>query len=195
MIHLSLKILPLVLLILFFSPAISRAEEQTTSPSTIDTLERKLELGRHQQLAEKKAIPGTVLTEFTTDGCSGGLSAGWAYLSDKIGNAQSVHGTHPPWESCCIEHDKLYHRAGARESTAIDSFALRKEADSALKMCVFQTGADRTPELRAEYDVSAEEIEFLYGTISYLMYHAVRIGGVPCSGLPWRWGYGWPECE
>ena len=34
----------------------------------------------------------------------------------------------------------------------------------------------------------------LYAAIAELMYRAVRIGGIPCSGLPWRWGYGWPEC-
>lgn len=194
MIHL-LKTFPLILLILFFSAVKSDAEEQRESSSTIESLERKLELGKHQQLAEKKSIPGTVLTEFTTDGCSGGLSVGWVYLADKIKHVQSVHGAHPPWESCCIEHDKLYHIAGVRGTTAIDSFVLRKEADSALKMCVLQTGVDRTPELSAEYNLSAEEIEFLYGAISSLMYHAVRIGGVPCSGLPWRWGYGWPKCD
>jgi len=195
MIHLLLKPFLLILFIVFFSSVRSGAEEQREFPSTIEALERKLELGRHQQLAAKKSIASTVLTEFTTDGCSGGLSVGWAYLADKIEHVQSAHGAHPPWESCCIEHDKLYHIAGDRWTTAIDSFVLRKEADNALKMCVLQTGVERTPELTAEYNLTAQEIEFLYRAISSLMYHAVRIGGVPCSGLPWRWGYGWPECE
>ena len=31
--------------------------------------------------------------------------------------------------------------------------------------------------------------------IADLMYRAVRIGGVPCTGLPWPWDYGWPECD
>ena len=31
--------------------------------------------------------------------------------------------------------------------------------------------------------------------VASLMYRAVRLGGIPCSGLPWRWGYGWPECD
>lgn len=156
----------------------------------MEALEHKLELGRHSQLSAKKADPNAVLTEFTTDGCSGGLSVGWAYLTDKVEHLQSVHGARPPWESCCIEHDKLYHSAGARETTPIESFGLRKEADNALRMCVLGTGVDRTTELRSEYNLSAQEINFLYGTISYLMYHSVRIGGIPCSGLPWRWGYG-----
>lgn len=195
MTHLLLKSFSLILFIVFFSSVRGGAEEQHESPSTIETLERNLELGRHQQLAVKKSIPSTVLTEFTTDGCSGGLSVGWTYLANKIQHVQSVHGTHPPWESCCIEHDKLYHIAGDRGTTAIDSFVLRKEADSSLKKCVLQTGVERTSELTAEYNLSPQGIEFLYRSISSLMYHAVRIGGVPCSGLPWRWGYGWPECD
>jgi len=185
----------LILFIVFFSSVNSGAEEQRDSLSTIETVERKLELGRHQQLAAKKSISGTVLTKFTTDGCSGGLSVGWTYLADKIERVQSTLGVHPPWESCCIEHDKSYHVAGDRGMTAIDSLVLRKEADSALKMCVLQVGVERTPELTAKYNLSAQEVEFLYKTISSLMYHAVRVGGVPCSGLPWRWGYGWPVCD
>ncbi len=195
MIHLLLKPFPLILLIVFFSSVNSGAGEQRKSLSTIETVERKLELGRHQQLAAKKSIGGTELTTFTTDGCSAGLSVGWTYLADKIERVESALGVHPPWEPCCIEHDKLYHIAGDRATTAIDSFVLRKEADSALKMCVLQVGVERTPELTAKYNLSEQEVEFLYKTISSLMYHAVRVGGVPCSGLPWRWGYGWPECD
>ena len=195
MVHLLLKPTFLILFIVFFSPVNCGAEEQQESLSTMETVERKLELGRHQQLAEKKAIGGTVLTKFTTDRCSGGLSVGWTYLADKIDRVQSALGVHPPWESCCIEHDKSYHIAGDRGTTAIDSFVLRKEADSALKTCVLQVGVERTPELTAKYNLSAQEVEFLYKTISSLMYHAVRVGGVPCSGLPWRWGYGCPECD
>ena len=45
-----------------------------------------------------------------------------------------------------------------------------------------------------KYDVSAGTGETLYAAIAELMYSAVRIGGIPCSTLPWRWGYGWPEC-
>lgn len=195
MTHPLLKHFLLMLLIVFFSSLKSSAEEPSAPRSTIQALEQKLELDRHRQLAAKKSAPGTVLTEFTTDGCSGGLSVGWTYLARKIEHVQSVHGIKPPWEACCVEHDKLYHRAGAQKTMAIESFGLRKEADNALRMCVLQTGVDRSPELSAEYNLSAQEINFLYKTISSLMYHAVRIGGVPCSNLPWRWGYGWPACD
>ena len=39
------------------------------------------------------------------------------------------------------------------------------------------------------------DLGLVYEVIGDLMYRAVRIGGIPCSGLPWRWGYGWPECD
>jgi hypothetical protein len=190
-----LKLFLLTLLIMLFPVERSGAEQQGESRSTMDNLERTLELDRHRQLLTIKSAPDSMLTEFTTDGCSGGLSVGWTNLAKKIEHLQSVHGDKPPWESCCVDHDKLYHQAGIRETPAVESFELRREADRALRMCVRQTGITRVPELSAEYDLSAQEIEFLYGAISDLMYHAVRIGGIPCSGLPWRWGYGWPECD
>jgi len=31
--------------------------------------------------------------------------------------------------------------------------------------------------------------------IAEIMYRAVRLGGAPCTTLPWRWGFGWPKCE
>ena len=34
-----------------------------------------------------------------------------------------------------------------------------------------------------------------YEAISELMYRAVRIGGIPCTNQPWRWGYGWQQCR
>ena len=55
-------------------------------------------------------------------------------------------------------------------------------------------GKTRQEELTVKYDVSAGTVETLYAAIAELMYRAVRIGGIPCSALPWRWGYGWPEC-
>ncbi|MCP4289270.1 MAG: hypothetical protein GY792_33425 [Gammaproteobacteria bacterium] len=161
----------------------------------MDALERQLEMGRHERLAARKAQTDSTLAEFTTDGCSGGLSVGWEYLAGKIRQFQTVHGMHPAWEPCCIEHDRAYHTGGPREATASWSFEVRKKADLALQACVLTTGIRRTPELSAEYGISAREVEILYNTIASLMYRSVRIGGMPCTGLPWRWGYGWPECK
>jgi len=188
------KSLLLLGLVLFFSGN-SSAETTGKLESGIDALERQLEMKRHEQLVARKAHPGNVLAEFTTDGCSGGLSVGWEYLAGKIQHFQAMHGTRPAWESCCVTHDRAYHTGGPTGATAAESFEARKAADLALQACVLETGMKRIPELSAEYTISAQEVETLYRAIAALMYRSVRIGGMPCTGLPWRWGYGWPECE
>lgn len=183
----------LLLLLLCFGNA---GAETTGKPeSGIETLERQLEMKRHEQLVALKARPESVLAEFTTDGCSGGLSAGWEYLAGKIRQFHTMHGTQPAWESCCVTHDRAYHTGGPAKITAAESFKARRKADLALKDCVLETGLKRIPQLSNEYNISSRDVEILYTAIAALMYRSVRIGGMPCTGLPWRWGYGWPECE
>jgi len=191
---LAAKWLLLLVFVLFFS-ANARAETIGTLESGVQALERQLEMGRHEQLVAEKAQPQSVLSPFSTDGCSGGLSVGWEYLAGKIKNFHDRLGTKPAWESCCITHDRAYHTGGDRYATAVDSFSARREADLALKACVLKTGIKQIPELSEEYDIPPREVETLYSVIAALMYRSVRIGGMPCTGLPWRWGYGWPECE
>lgn len=185
----------LLLIIALLFAGNSRAETSAKLASGVDALERQLEMGRHEQLLARKTDPQSVLAKFTTDGCSGGLSVGWEYLAGKVEQFQTMHGTEPAWEACCITHDRAYHTGGSQEATAKTSFEARKEADLALHVCVLETGVKRSPELSAEYNISAREVELLYGAIADLMYRSVRIGGMPCTGLPWRWGYGWPECD
>lgn len=174
---------------------VSAQQSDKSEFSGVDALERQLEMKRHEQLVTTKTHHDSELVEFTTDGCSGGLSVGWEYLAKNIQHFHTIHGTRPAWEPCCITHDRAYHTAGPRDATAGESFEARKKADLALKTCVVETGEKRTPKLGAEYKVSPQEVAILYAAIANLMYRAVRIGGMPCTGLPWRWGYGWPECE
>jgi hypothetical protein len=136
-----------------------------------------------------------LLVAFTTDGCSGGLSIGWEYLAEQVDGIREFHGMRPPWEDCCIAHDRRYHTGAAIDATTEESFVARKQADLALLDCVVETGNTRTAEFSREYDVSPETVHILYATIAELMDRAVRIRGIPCSDLPWRWGYGWPECD
>lgn len=185
----------LLLLITLFPFENGSTETIGTMDSGINILEHKLEMGRHEQLSAVKINSKSLLAKFTTDGCSGGLSVGWQYLSGKVKSFQAVHGTQPPWESCCITHDREYHTGGARDITVDDSFNARRKADMRLKTCVRETGLTRATELSTEYNISIREIEILYTIIAELMYRAVRIGGIPCTSMPWRWGYGWPECE
>jgi hypothetical protein len=170
------------------------SNEETEPSAGVDRLERQLELRHHADLLAVITASGSTLAEFTTDGCSGGLSIGWEYLAEEIEDVRNYHGFRPPWEDCCIEHDRLYHAGAAIGATAEESFEARKQADLALMACVVETGNTRVEELTSEYGVSPGIVQTLYAAIAELMYRAVRLGGVPCSGLPWRWGYGWPKC-
>ncbi len=155
----------------------------------------QLEMSGHKALTALKNSPLSQLSDFVSDGCSGGLSIAWQYLAERMKSFEQVLGTEPPWEACCISHDRAYHAAGGRTISAAESFELRRSADQLLRMCVQKTGVEESAELSSAYGISSEEVKRLYGVASSLMYRAVRIGGLPCTGLPWRWGYGWPECE
>lgn len=151
---------------------------------------------RHTQFLDlRMSHQSSDLTSFTTDGCSGGLSIGWEYLADSIDHFQQIHGDTPPWEECCIAHDRAYHVGSSESTTPEMSFTARKHADQKLLECVYETGVTRTRQLEEVYGLSQEKVDKLYLTIAHLMYRAVRIGGMPCTGLPWRWGFGWPECH
>lgn len=183
------------LVLLLFSGGLVNAEEAGEKSGPMEIMERSLELGWHEQLLQRKNQAGSVLRVFTTDGCSGGLSSGWSYLVSVVSRAREIHGDLPPWESCCIAHDRLYHPGGTTNASAQESFEARKAADLGLESCVLATGVERAPQLSQEYGVTSEQVIALYELIAALMYRSVRIGGVPCSGLPWRWGYGWPRCD
>jgi hypothetical protein len=161
----------------------------------VEQLERQLEIGRHAQLVRFKSDPASTLADFASDACSGGLTIGWEYLAGKIAGFRKQHGTQPAWEDCCIAHDRRYHTGGPGKVTASESFRLRREADLELQACVLKTGVQRAPLLSREYGLSVDQVAMFYDVVAELMYRAVRIGGVPCSGLPWRWGYGWPACQ
>lgn len=192
-----------VALLIILATSCSFAEQPSAQPpsgesavnATIDALEVSLELGRHRKFVDIRNNPHIALAPFTTDGCSGGLSIGWNYLAEKLDTFEEIHGDTPPWESCCVEHDRSYHSVSSAPLSAEESFALRKQADSLLRECVRTTGADRKEHLAKAYNRSGEEVEHMYSVIAGLMYRAVRVGGMPCTGLPWRWGYGWPECD
>ena len=175
--------------------ALARAQDAAATDATMDAIERQLEVGRHAPLLARIAEPGTRLSEFATDGCSGGLSAGWEQIASFFPEFAANHGQEPPWQACCIAHDRVYHRGGAGSAAAEQSFDRRKQADLELSACVVETGVARSGELREIYGLSEAQIEGLYVSISELMYRAVRLGGIPCTNLPWRWGYGWPPCR
>ncbi|MEP2532543.1 hypothetical protein [Shimia sp.] len=153
----------------------------------------RLEIWRHARLQATRNDHASVLAEFTTDGCSGGMSAAWETVSTIFPNFALAHEQHPPWEACCVTHDHAYHLGGENDDP-VASFEARIAADQALKICVIETSKLRSLDLQQQYDVSEQQVTWAYERIAKGMYDAVRLGGAPCSGLPWRWGYGWPQC-
>jgi hypothetical protein len=153
---------------------------------------RDIEMKAQERLV-RLIVEGHVRSDFATDGCSGGLSSAWRSIAEKFPELARAHEFDPPWESCCVAHDRIYHAAGDA-TEAQQSYALRLAADEALRECVFDTRLGRIDALTAEYGLSEAQIQSAYRLIADTMFEAVRIGGVPCSGLAWRWGYGYPQC-
>lgn len=98
-----------------------------------------------------------------SDGCSGGMSAGYARLSPEI---REQIGETLPWRECCVAHDRAYYYGGSR--------AEKLAADEALKACVARILGD-------------ELVGVLLGSAMQI---AVTIGGLPYFATPYRWGYG-----
>jgi hypothetical protein len=160
---------------------------------TSTNFRRDLEMQAHQKLVQL-IRGGSVLTVFTSDGCSGGLSDAWRAISDQFPKFAKAHETNPPWEACCLVHDRAYHVAGGA-TEAQQSYDLRLAADNALRECVFSTRFERSTDLSKQYGLTEQQVRAAYSIIAKTMFEAVRIGGRPCSGLEWRWGYGYPRCS
>lgn len=82
------------------------AKEDTEAPTPSRNLEYKLEIGQHERLIKTRNSVGVGLAPFVSDGCSGGLSLGWALVSKEFPIVAQYHGDKPPWESCCLAHDQ-----------------------------------------------------------------------------------------
>lgn len=159
-----------------------------------DPMPQGLELRAHERLMQSLAVTGRILGPFETDGCSGGLSAAWEAVAATFPDFARTHQDRPPWEACCVTHDRAYHDAGGA-LTAAESLASRLTADEALHHCVVTTGGRRAPEIAALYGLSEETMRAGYAAVADAMFRAVRLGGAPCTGLSWRWGFGLPACR
>lgn len=183
-----------VLVAIVAGAQVSIAQDISKPQAVLDDAVRELELVQHQKLLKVQTAPGAMLSAFTTDGCSGGLSSVWETATGAIGAIAKRHGTHPPWEACCLAHDRLYHAGAPTGTDAAASYSARLHADEALRNCVRQTGENRMAALSAQYGLGEREVRSLYEGLSSVIFRAVRVGGAPCTGLSWRWGYGWPQC-
>lgn len=98
-----------------------------------------------------------------SDGCSGGMSAGYAELPQEI---RDQIGETLRWRECCVVHDRAYYYGGSR--------AEKQAVDEALKRCVARMFGD----------------EILGALLGSTMQFAVTIGGLPYFATSYRWGYG-----
>ena len=155
--------------------------------SLIDEGVREFEALRMRQLQSVQV--DSDIAAFTSDGCSGNLSKNWELLANTFPAFKNELGDKPPWEACCVEHDKVYWRG-----SVVDGYTKRESADNELKRCIIATGTELAPELSARHSVSKKKVDQAFSLSADLIYRAVRLGGQPCSLLPWRWGYGWPNC-
>jgi len=183
----------LALLVLFCLAAFAVLFIEGVPENSTAKIQRDIELKAHHELFQSLRKNGSRLGAFSTDGCSGGLSRAWRALSDRFPAFAKTHKKTPPWEPCCLNHDRSYHSAGGA-TEAHESFVLRLSADQALRTCVLDTGRRRSADLSATFGLSEDQIHSAYEAIANAMFDAVRIGGLPCSGLSWRWGYGYPRC-
>jgi hypothetical protein len=143
---------------------------------------RNIEMRAHEKLVQL-IMDGNELTSFATDGCSGNLSNAWRTISDRFPEFAKAHNISPPWEECCVVHDRTYHAAGGA-TEAQQSYALRLAADQAFRGCVFDTRLERASDLSAQYGMTEQQVRAAYSVIANAMFEAVRLGGIPCSG----WG-------
>jgi hypothetical protein len=153
-----------------------------------------VEFFAHQRLVAKMQANPAPLRPFQSDGCSGGQSDGWTFLASSFPAFAKVHGGRPPWEHCCRAHDQRYHAGPPRNADARTSLSLRRAADEEARQCIIRTAATREQALAAAYGISRNEVARIYRAIADATHDAVKLGGAPCTGLSWRWGFGLPNC-
>ncbi len=153
----------------------------------------KVEVWRHSRLQGLREGDSSALAPFTTDGCSGGMSAAWGAMAKTFPWFAQVFADEAPWHNCCVVHDQAYH-LGGEDPEPEASFRARLEADEDLRLCVQEVADNKADVLAQQYNSTPEDVAAAVHFVADRMYDAVRVGGLPCSGLPWRWGYGWPQC-
>jgi hypothetical protein len=134
-------------------------------------------------------------TKFYTDYCSAGLSPGWqAAARFNPFLARNARGG-PPFEHCCVAHDRKYHSAGWSYATPQASLRARAQADAELRRCVVSSGIAATRAAEAKTGVSGGATALSYGLLAEVMQGAVSAAGGPCTGFSWRWGNGTAQCR
>jgi len=175
---------PFILLMLALLPVGLEAQ------NPLDEIAEAVESEQMQRLAAQQRRPGVVIDKFRSDGCSGGMSQAWEFLADSLPGFADYAGKQPPWEHCCVAHDRDYWYGETQNG--VD---MRAQADARLRACVRATGEQHGAEISQTLGLPPADIVETINLTADLMYQAVRLGGAPCTGLAWRWGHGWPECS
>jgi hypothetical protein len=158
-----------------------------TYAGPLDEAARIVEELNMERLQAQQNRPGVTIEAFSSDGCSGGLSESWKTLARVWPEMARSIGETPPWEQCCVAHDRDYWRG-----ESIGGFEKRLQSDLRLRQCV--SGIDNGADIAARLGVAEKEVVEIINLTAEMMFIAVRVGGGPCTGLVWRWGHGWPRC-
>jgi hypothetical protein len=158
----------------------------------VNPLSEKEKLSQLNEIKEEMQ-----LNEFETDGCSGNISESWTTainklsefsdeLADKYSDQKNI-----PFEYACVEHDKKYHAGEG-------GYVGRLEADNELRSDIINYGIINWKEVTETTPLGTkEEVVFIFEKIAEVVYRGVRIGGAPCTGQPYAWGFGYNNgsCE
>lgn len=144
-----------------------------------------------QQLEQvKRSIS---LQPFYSDGCSANVSKNWQLAITKISAySDSFAATYAditsiPFESACIEHDRAYHQG-------IGGYAGRLSADNQLRAAILTYGTTNTTLIQDRTGLkSPAEAIYLYELLAETIYRGVRLGGAPCTGESYAWGFGYGD--
>lgn len=175
--------------------ACSGASAQSAErPRVVVTPHAAWQTAPYERLGRAYIASGRKLSRFWSDGCSAGLSPGWrmAALANPFLARNSTGG--PPFEYCCVEHDRVYHSAARDYPSPQASMRARALADDALRRCVRRSGLEVKRSIEAKTGVSASATALSYGFLGEIMQGAVTAGGGPCTGASWRWGNGSAQC-
>jgi hypothetical protein len=168
--------------------------QPTATPRITVTSETNWDLAQHTRLLHAYAATRR-RTKFYTDFCSAGLSPGWQMAASfNPFLARNARGG-PPFEHCCVAHDRRYHSAGWSYPTAKASVRARAQADAELRRCVIRSGIAVTQAVEAKTGVSGGATVLSYGWLAEIMQGAVSAAGGPCTGFSWRWGNGTAQCR
>lgn len=147
------------------------------------------EAAAQRQLMEVKQHSS--LAPFESDGCSGNVSSGWARAiavlsetSQSFGAAYASAST-IPFEAACVTHDQAYHLGDG-------GYVGRWQADLQLRADIIEYGITHVADIKARTGIATDEqVYALYEVLAETVYRGVRLGGAPCTGMPYAWGYGY----